>query len=409
MENNYYVLNKETQKLELHFDKDTYQALEEKDKKAIKSNFLFSRHGSCWVSRAKFPNLYAAERVAKELGLENAGKTGESLSFEEQMERKAEKAERRAEYYAGKAQDAVQKGNALQNPINQMHGDIAFFTQPNINSSSGRAFTRRREAMWAAWEKGFAEFKKSEYYQDRAAAALETASGTKPTDKGFIDRRIKDAEKQIRESKKNLDEWQKYLERIENGEVIKRRYSDEIITQEYVLDKIERNEMMLENAISKATYYYDCMEELGGVAFSKENVKVGQTVLIKRWGECKVVGTGPKNITYMILHGGAKGLEGKAAYAEIEKIVSEEVKEEVLPFNVGDEYTVDVWNGNGRVPKTYTVTKVTGEKVTLKAGSERAITRKPRKFRDGSGEWCFALGIVDGLNGTIYKREVATV
>lgn len=410
MSENYYVLNKETQKLELHFDKDTYQALEEKDKKAIKSNFLFSRHGSCWVSRAKFPNLYSAERVAKGLGLENAGKTGESLSFEEQMERKAEKAERRAEYYAGKAQDAVQKGNALQNPINQMHGDIAFFTQPNINTSSGRAFTRRREAMWAAWEKGFAEFKKSEYYQEKAAAAMETASGTKPTDKGFIDRRIKEAEKKIRDANKNLDDWQQYLTRIENGEVIKRRYSEEIITKEYVLDMMEKNEMILENEISKATYYYDCLEELGGVAFSKENVKVGQTVLIKRWGECKVTGTGPKNITFQIMRGGAMGCSLKAAYAEIEKIVSEEVIVESLPFRVGEEFTVNAWNGERYAPKTYTVTKVTNEKVTLKSGSERAITRKPRKFRDGSGCESWALGIVDGFNGTVYRRcEVAAV
>ena len=402
---NYYVLNMETQKLELHFEKEAYQALSENEKKSVKSNFLFSCHASAWVSRAKFPNLYSAERVAKALGLENAGKTGESLSFGEQMEKKAEKAERRAEYYEEKAKEAAQRGSSLQKPINAMHGDIAFFTQPNVNTSGGRAFTRRREKMFAAWERGIEEFKKSEYYQERAAAALEIAGGTKPTDKGFIDRRIKEAEKKIRDANKNLDDWQQYLTRIENGEVIRKHYSKDIITKDYVLDMIEKNEMILENEISKATYYYDCLEELGGITFSKENVKVGQTVLIKRWGECKVVGTGPKNITYMILHGGAKGLDGKASYAEIEKIISEEVVVEELPFTVGDEYTVNAWNGERYAPKTFTVTKVTGEKVTLKSGSERAITRKPRKFKDGSGCWCWALGIVDGLNGTIYKRE----
>lgn len=61
-----YVMNRETGKLELHFDKDDYLALPEESKKEIKSNFLFSRKNG-WVSRAKFPNLYRAESVAKKI------------------------------------------------------------------------------------------------------------------------------------------------------------------------------------------------------------------------------------------------------------------------------------------------------------------------------------------------------
>ena len=154
---NYYVMNKETQKLELHFNKDDYMALSSDQKQSVKSNFLFSRKSGAWVSRAKFPNLYRAEEVAKKLGLENAGKIGEKLSFEEQMERKAERAEARAERYDYKSERAAETGKSLQKPINDMHGDIAFFTQPNINSSAGRAFTRRREKMFAAYERGFEE------------------------------------------------------------------------------------------------------------------------------------------------------------------------------------------------------------------------------------------------------------
>ena len=40
---NYYVMNKETQKLELHFNKDDYLALSGEQKQSVKSNFLFSR------------------------------------------------------------------------------------------------------------------------------------------------------------------------------------------------------------------------------------------------------------------------------------------------------------------------------------------------------------------------------
>ena len=166
-----YIMNMETQKLELHFDKSDYMGLSDDFKKEIKSNFLFSRKANAWVSRAKFPNLWRAEEVAKKLGLEDAGKVGQILSFAEQMEQKAERAEARAERYDYKSEKAQEKGNVLQKPINDMHGDIAFFTQPNINTSAGRAFTKQREKMFSAWERGFEEFKKSEYYAERAAIA----------------------------------------------------------------------------------------------------------------------------------------------------------------------------------------------------------------------------------------------
>ena len=132
---NYYVRNMETGKIELHFDKDDYMALSNDQKSRIKSNFLFSRGSGAWISRCKFPNLYKPEQVAKELGLENAGREGETLSFAEQQERKMERAERRAEHMEYKAEKAIERGEALQKPINDMHGDIAFFTQPNINTA----------------------------------------------------------------------------------------------------------------------------------------------------------------------------------------------------------------------------------------------------------------------------------
>lgn len=407
-----YIMNMETQKLELHFDKSDYMGLSDDLKKEIKSNFLFSRKASAWVSRAKFPNLWRAELIAKKLGLENGGKVGETLTFAEQMERKAEKAEARAERYEEMSGKAQNRAEALQKPINDMHGDIAFFTQPKINSSAGRAFTNRRNRMFAAWERGFEEFKKSEYYADRAAIARQTAEDTKPTDKGFIDRRIKDAEKTIRAQKKNLRSYQKYLDRIENGEEIK-RYNGDIITTEIVQEWIENAELIIENAISKSIYYHECLEEVGGIAFSRDNIKVGYIVDLAKWGKCRVTGTGKVNISYSILEGGAAGYGGKAAYAEIKRIISEEIQDKPEhPFKVGDVYTVQVWNSEKctREPKEYMVTKITSERVTLKCGNERAISRKPRRFRDNSiNGFSWALGVVDGFGGTIYKKETEIV
>ena len=399
-----YIMNMETQKLELHFEKADYMALSEELKKEIKSNFLFSRKAGAWVSRTKFPNLWYAETVAKKIGLTDGGKSGETLTFAEQMERKTKKAEARAERYDHKSEHARDKAVALQKPINDMHGDVAFFTQPNINSSSGRAFTNRRNRMFAEWERGFDEFKKSEYYAERAEAARQTAAETKPTDKGFIIRRIKEAEKTIRAQKKNLESYRKTLEQIKQGKTFK-HYNGTPITADTVQKWIEDAELIIENAISKSLYYHECLEEVGAVAFSKDNIKAGYIVKIKRWGNCKVIGTGSVNITYEVMNVPG-GVPLKAAYAEIESIVSDTVQIDQHPFKVGESYTVQVWSNEERkiIDKEYTVTKITEEKVTIKSGTDRAITKKPRKFRDGKG-YCWAIGVADGIGGTIYKKS----
>lgn len=398
-----YIMNMETQKLELHFDKEEYMTLGEELKKEIKSNFLFSRKLGVWVSRAKFPNLYWAEIVAKKVGLTNGGKQGETLTFEEQMKRKAERAETRADRYDYKAERACDKAEALQKPIKDMRGDIAFFTQPNINSSSGRAFTNRRNKMFAAWEKGYDEFKKSEYYAERAAIARQTAEGTKPTDKGFIVRRIKDAEKTVKAQKKNLESYHSTLEAMKQGKVFK-RINGEIIKMETVCEWIENAELIIENAISKSLYYHECLEQAGGVQFSKDNIKSGYVVEIHRWGKCKVISTGKIYFTYEVI--GGSGGHLKAAYAEIDSIVSDIAEIDQHPFKVGEVYTIQVWSSSEqkRIEKEYTVTKVTQEKVTIKSGTDRAITKKPRKFRDGKG-YSWAIGVADGIGGTIYKRS----
>lgn len=398
-----YIMNKETGKIELHFEKSDYMSLAEGLKRDIKSNFLFSRVAGAWVSRAKFPNLWRAKAVAEKIGLADGGKVGEMLSFEEQQQVKAEKAEHRAERYEVKSANAMTRGTQLQKPIDDMHGDIFFFTQPNINSSSGRAFTNRRNKMFASFERGFEEFKKSEYYAERAEATRTTAGQTRPTDKGFIDRRIKDTEKTIKAQKGNLESYNNTLEKIDNGKVIK-RYSGAVITHEDVQGWIENAEDIIEQAISKYIYYKDCMDALGGVQFSKENIETGYIVELKRWGKCKVIGTGPINIKYQIMEGGAAGCGGTATYAEIEKVISNEKHIEKHPFVKGEKFMVKEWDKHKYVDVEYIVTKITDEKVTIKCGNKRARTLKPRKFgKPGDVSW--ALGIADGLNGIIYKKS----
>lgn len=81
MDISYYIHNRETGKMELHFDKTEYDALTDEQRSEIKSAFLWGRRSGCWISRAKEPNLWRAERVAQSIGLGDGGEQGERLSF----------------------------------------------------------------------------------------------------------------------------------------------------------------------------------------------------------------------------------------------------------------------------------------------------------------------------------------
>ena len=400
---NYFVVNLETGKLELHFEKETYQELSDDQKKEIKSNFLWGRNSGCWISRAKEPNLYWARRVAVSLGLEDAGREGERLSFAEQMERKAERAERRADRYEDRADAAERKGEALQAPINKMHGDIAFFTQPNINTSAGRAFTNRRNRMFASFEKGFDEFRRSAYWSDRAKTARATAAQKELKDKAFVSRRIKERESDIRKLKKNIEEQERTISRIESGETVT-NWKGEAVQIEAARENLEYWLDRLEVKLDELGFYQDCLAELGGVSFSRENIKPGYMVRVQRFGIGEVISTGPKNCVvktgqFLLTH----------AYAEILEIVkATEAAQETHPYKVGETITCTRWNEESRKSEKieYKIIKTTDKTITLQAGEEKPITRKPRRLEWGERDWCVS---VTDYNDGIWRKPAAPV
>lgn len=402
MNNNYYVENKTTGKIELHFDKETYVNLNQEQKNEIKSNFLFSRYTSAWVSRAKFPNLYRAEQIAQKLGLENAGTEGEKLTFEEQMQRKEERAERRADYYEYKSEKAAATGEQLQKPINDMHGDIAFFTQPNINTTSGRAFTNHRNKLWAAYEKGIDEFRKSEYYAQRAETARKA---TERPAKDFCQRRIDEADAHIRKIDRSMEEYEGYKKQIEAGETPHNKYGWEIKIN---LDEIEKNldrwEELKGDYISKIAYYDALIQEQGGILYNKDNIKIGYIVkLNKAWrGMVKVTRTGTKNFRARDIDG--TGFDLEYNYSEIAEVIKAETEEKKNhPFETGEKYAVQVWEKGQYVEKIFEIVKVTNDKVTIKAGTDRAKAITPRKSYDGKTYYVYC---GDGLHA--YFTKAAT-
>ena len=403
-----YIFNLETTKIELHFEKSEYTALSAEQKANLKSAFLWSRAGGCWVSRAKEPNLWWAKQVAAKLGFTEQ-QEGERLSFSEQVERQADRAERRAERYEQYAENAERRGAALQQPLNRMHGDIAFFTQPIIAGHAGsQAFARRREKMFAQYEKGFEEYRKSEYFQDRAKTVRATADGAKYRDVAYLDRRIKECRKEIRARKKNIIHYEEILAAIENGEK-KKRFDGTPISVEEVTGWMEHEFELIEKAMDKQAFLEACVDQCGGIQFSKDNIKIGFRVRLNDGvdSEVEVIGAGPQNITYRILTGGAKGMVLQAAYAEIKEIIKAEELRETHPFKVGEQFTAEQYVRVGdllkweRVRVTYEIIKASSKTIQLKPvdGDGKVITRKPRKAYNGS--WCFSID--NAYTNTFYK------
>lgn len=385
-----YIFNLETTKIELHFEKAEYDALSAEQKQELKSNFLWSNHGKCWVSRAKEPNLWRAIRVAKSLGFTEEQREGERLTFAEQVERQSERAEARAERYESYSENAEKRAESLQKPINDMHGDIAFFTQPNINTSAGRAFTRRREKMWGQYTNGFEEYRKSSYFKEKAATARNTAEQAQYRDPAYLDRRITECKKEIEKRNKNALYYEEMLQAIEHGE-LRKRYSGEIITADEVRGWYEKELELIEVAIDKQAYLENCLEELGGVKFNRSNIRPGYIVKIQRWGLCEIVSTGPQNVTYKVM-GSRGGFALKAAYAEIMEVVEAREQEKAAqPFKVGERFTARIFENGKRAEAVYEIVKATGSTIQLKRekSDDKPFTRKPK--------------VVDTINGEMWK------
>lgn len=398
-----YTFNLETTKIELHFEKAEYEALSAEQKQTLKSAFLWSNHVKCWVSRAKEPNLWRAKEVAKKLGFTEEKREGERLTYAEQIERQTERAEARAERYETYADNAEGRAQQLQKPINNMRGDIAFFTQPNINSSSGRAFTNRRNKMFELYEKGFEEYRKSNYFKEKAAVARVTASQEQFKDPAYLDRRIKECKTEIAKREKNIISYEETLYAIENG-AIKKRYNGEVITIDEVREWLNRELELVEVAMDKQGYLENCLDDIGGICFNKDNIKVGYTVRMQKFGVAEIVSTGPLNVTYKILHGGAAGGVLKGAYAEIIEVINEEEKKRTAhPFKVGEQFKAKIWD-NGFHEVVYEIVKATNATIQLKpiGNDTKPITRKP-KLVAGTKRWVFS---IDDSYSNTFCREV---
>ncbi|MGE4284960.1 MAG: DUF3560 domain-containing protein [Clostridia bacterium] len=376
-----YILNQETQKIELHFEKSDYMALSEELKKKINSNFLWSNKNRAWVSRST-KNHYWALKVAEMLGLENGGKEGERLSYAEQLERKADRAEVRAERFETYADNAERRGNNLSAALDAYRGDIAFFTQPIIAGHSGsQAFARRREKIFQRYRKGLDEYRKSDYFRDRATTAKNTASMDKLKDRVYLHNRIKEQNATIKKLQGNIVTYEDRIFRIQNGEVLK-NYHNETLTVAQIETWLESSLEKMEYELDKLAFFENTLDDLGGIQFSQDNIKVGYIVKVKNSGRCEIVSAGPVNVKYKILDGGAAGMVLTDPYAAITEILAvKETPKVVNPYQVGDILCKYRPAGNS-IYKAYQVIKTTAMGVKIQQIAVEKGVPVPGKFTD---------------------------
>lgn len=373
-----YIRNMETGKIELQFSKEEYKAMSEAQKKLLKSNFLFRGTVKAWVSRCREPNLYRAIEIAKTLGFTEEERRGERLSFAEQQERKAERAEARAERFEGYAENAERRAENLQAEFNRYRKDWSWLTQPIMAGHAGsERFGRQRQRIVDRYTKGFEEYRKSEYFRDRAATARNTAEQKKLNDRFYLNNRIKECEKKIKTLTGNIVYYEQLLYNIENGIKNDSFYDDKTPEQieKWLTNTLER----IEAEIDKQAYYQNALDEIGGIIYNRKNIKPGYIVVI-RGSECQVIKANPKTVEIRIISGGAAGMVLTYDYSEIQGIIkAEEVKPkqeaETHPYQVGEILVARRAGGTGSIYKAYQVLNRTEK--TIKIQQVQVVEGKP--------------------------------
>lgn len=247
---NVFVHNLDTDKLELHFaSKSDYTALSEEIKDKIRRYYNWSRrHGKCWVSKKKGPAFGYAQTIAELAGLDDGGTVGTRPDFADEVARKQRRAEQKADRYEGYAESASESGERLIQRGHEMFDRIPF-GQPLMPGHHSYEWDKRyRERAHNKIRRGMSEKERARYWKRRAQAAQRTAEGKKYSNPRFLHRRIEEAKAEIRKLERGLkDPW------------------DEA--------HAEKLRGLLEREQDKLAFYEACMEEVGGLPWTRERLK----------------------------------------------------------------------------------------------------------------------------------------
>jgi len=149
----------------------------------------------------------------------------------------------------------------------------------------------------------------------------------------------------------------------------------------YVLLRSISKEGLREKELDKLVYYKKAMADLGGVQYNKSNINKGDRVKI-RHGWAIVKSAGPKNINVVIAEGGARGMELKYPYAEIQEHQTSTSKVETKTSSEEPQ-----------VAEGKLIAKWTGKHLSAETGKEQNWVKEWRLEQDPSDGHGFSYGI----------------
>lgn len=207
----HYVLNSDN-KIELHLNgKDHYMRLPEEVKTNIKRSFVWGRQRGAWVSRSKdcgIPYYMRGYSIPLQ-GIEDR------KEYTDAREEKIERAGHKADRYEGYAESREKEAKSLQSEFNRLRQDWSWLTQPNVNTSGGRAFTRSREKVMARYNRSFESLNKADRHREYAQALRITASESELKSESYLLNRVKEGEKAVRMFEKFRENYAAKLENID--------------------------------------------------------------------------------------------------------------------------------------------------------------------------------------------------
>ena len=216
------------------------------------------------------------------------------------------------------------------------------------------------------YEKGYQEYRKSDYFKEKAITAGQTASMKQLKDKRYLDNRIKECNSNLKKLQQSIVLFEDILYKKENNLPIDGFYNEKTAEQieNWLNEKLERMEWELD----KLAFLENCLDDIGGIQYNKDNIKPGYLVKVRgRWDKVlkanrTTVESKPieKHIEMFIL---------KHPYAEIQDMKipegwTEEKEEAKNPFVIGDVLTRTAISGD-RILKAFQVVKTTNKTITI--------------------------------------------
>lgn len=243
---NYYQHNLETGKLNIYTTKAFYNGLQFTEKDLFKRLCLWSKSQDCWVSKGKAESAIYLKSQLKGLGFNDAGQTGEKLSFEQQVEREKQRAAIRADNAEVRADKADKNSDQIYEWAKNKASAIPMGQPILVGHHSEKRDRKYREKIDNTFRKAFQEADKARYYEAKAETARYTAEGKKYTNPRYLNNRIKESEKHIRVCERWLSGKYNPGSPVEPVSEANKAFYDKRIAEEK----------------DKLTFYYKCMKAI---------------------------------------------------------------------------------------------------------------------------------------------------